>query len=496
MAIKSLLGDVVPQAIGAGLGSAKQKITEGTDRLLSSTGGWGDFKKVVSNGVDKVKGAANFTTTKKKLEAQGVAPTDVDELIRQMSPPAEGTALDSNQANLDLLAAVDADVTAQQLKAALNVEGSQLQEHKVRLVEKKGNGDYDTFVVFDIMPEVVESRTVEYEAIAPPQHPTAFQKYKGTSSTQWTINATLVCRNIDEATENLRILNVLRGWTMPFFGENTRVNYPTKLGAPPPVLEFSGWKDQMVGPVQVVLTSLNWNFPQDVDYISARSFVPAPGTPGGFTTTDELIPFPTVIKIAIQLVESFSTDQVNSFDLSSFRAGRVDVAFKQSRTLIDQNGLTTGAAVPDEEAQRLAASADVNGLDLPLRPEDMVASDDGSTESVISSIQTVADDGSTGAIQNELQALQDEAAAPPVVRQRKQLVTLISREDAKLNAYERELDIAGRDYFTAQLDENADALPRLQARLAAATARAQEQAAYVRSLGLQYEALSDTGGGS
>jgi uncharacterized membrane protein YgcG len=179
------------------------------------------------------------------------------------------------------------------------------------------------------MPEVFESRTIEYEAVAPPQAPTAFQKYKGTSSVQWTVNATLTCRTTPEATENLNIMNRLRGWSMPYFGVNTAAKYPGLVGAPPPVLMLSGFRHQMIGPVPVVMTSLNWTFPQDVDYIPARSVEGV-----------DNIPFPTVMKVTIQLVESFSTDQFNGFDLAEFFTGRMDRAWLPMRT----GALAGGAA--------------------------------------------------------------------------------------------------------------------------------------------------------
>lgn len=352
MAIKNLLGDVGAQAVATASAALSQKVSEGADKVVSSIGGWNGFNRLTSRTKDKTQTAANFFTQQKKLEAQGLSEAEVDEAIRKMSPIGEATDLDKLQADLNLAAAVDTEITARQLKEVLGTGANDdLVGHKVKLVEKGVD-----IVIFNIMPEVVESRTVEYEAVAPPQYPSAFQKYRGTSSTQWTVNATLTCRNTDEATENLRIINVLRGWTMPFFGDKIKSSYPDKLGAPPPVLEFSGWRNQMVGPVQVVITSLNWNFPQDVDYIPARGFIRNTDSAGGLEFSGELIPFPTVIKVAIQLVESFSTDQLNGFDLAAFRTGQMDQAFKQrlsieASTGRSAQGLLRGGAVSVGEAQ-------------------------------------------------------------------------------------------------------------------------------------------------
>lgn len=195
--------------------------------------------------------------------------------------------------------------TASTVKA-ITGETKAANNYKVILAD---GGD---IVDFDVMPEIVESHTVEYEAVAPAQSPGAFQKYKGTSSTTWVLNVTLISRTPQEATDNLNRLNRLRGWKMPFFGEKTGSFYQGKLGAPPPVLRLSGLRS-LVGPVPVVITSLNWNWPKDVDYIT---------TSGAAAT-----PFPAVMQIAINLVESFSAAEFNGFSLQDYRKGLMTQAF-------------------------------------------------------------------------------------------------------------------------------------------------------------------------
>jgi hypothetical protein len=194
-------------------------------------------------------------------------------------------------------------------------------------------------VIFRVLPEIVENRSVEYEAVQPPQFPGAFQKYKGTASVQWSVNAIFVCRTTDEATENLKYLNRLRGWTMPYFGEMmaTTEKFKAKVGAPPPVLKFQGLRTNIIGPVPVVITSLNWNWPRDVDYIPARK-LSAPDYDSMAIEPDEdsgdpTVPFPAVMSVAIQLVESFSISEFNAFDLAAYRAGDFKSAYVMNPTL-------------------------------------------------------------------------------------------------------------------------------------------------------------------
>ena len=201
--------------------------------------------------------------------------------------------------------------------ASLNqIQGpvEQAESHQVKLVDK-GTGYR---LIFWVMPEIVENHNVEYEAVAPPQFPGAFQKYKGTSPTTYTINATFICRTQGEAQQRFEELNLLKSWKMPYFGANTARDHPTKLGAPPAVLTLSGFRDRLIGPVPVVITSLSWNWPRDVDYLPTLT-AGSDGKP---------VPFPAVMTIAISLVESFSTQEFNQFDLTSYRHGDMVGAYK------------------------------------------------------------------------------------------------------------------------------------------------------------------------
>lgn len=214
-------------------------------------------------------------------------------------------------------------MSAAGMDASTNSKDGGPDDHLVKLVEE-GVAQ----VVFRVMPEIVESRTVQYDAIAPAQAPGAFQKFKGTDSTQWTVNATLISRNSAEATENMIFLNTLRGWTKPFFGDTTGAQFPGKLGAPPPVLTFSGLRERIIGPVPVVITSLNWNWPTDVDYLPTSITA---GADGSGESSGKFIPFPAVMTIAIQLTESFSTTQFNGFSLADYRQGLMVTAYGGNR---------------------------------------------------------------------------------------------------------------------------------------------------------------------
>jgi hypothetical protein len=131
---------------------------------------------------------------------------------------------------------------------------------------------------------------------------------------------------------------------MPFFGDKQKSQFQGKLGAPPPVLTFSGWRG-LVGEVPVILSQLSWSWPKDCDWI-----------PTGIMHNGEEVPFPTVMIVSVNLIESFSPEQMNAFDLVSFRNGNMvgawsNKAIQNSAAPVSeptggQQGITNGTPTP------------------------------------------------------------------------------------------------------------------------------------------------------
>jgi len=174
-------------------------------------------------------------------------------------------------------------------------------------------------VVFDVMPTISETRDANYKSFTPIQHPGEILKYDGSSSRQWGVTARLISRTTKEADLNLAYINLIRSWTMPFYGTGTGTpNTQTTqyLGAPPPILTLTAYGRQMVGPVKCVLLQYQWTFPNEVDYI------PTSGS----------VPFPVILDLSLNLKESYSPAEYSSFNLLQYRNGNLPAAF---------SGLTT-----------------------------------------------------------------------------------------------------------------------------------------------------------
>lgn len=217
--------------------------------------------------------------------------------------------------------------------------------YKIILVDTM---DRNVKVVFEVMPQVTEQRAVQYDPVQPPQLPGAFQKYKGTDPVRWSIQAKLISRNSQEALDNLNRLNTLRGWTMSFFGERSAVKTPNALGAPPTVLELSGLRFRTIGPVPVVITGLNWTWPPDVDYLPC-------GKIDGDTIiwhvdpdSQQPIPFPAVMDISIEVVESLAISEFNRFDITAYHEGLMKLAYGEGpQVLTVSEAITSSPGTAD-----------------------------------------------------------------------------------------------------------------------------------------------------
>lgn len=165
-------------------------------------------------------------------------------------------------------------------------------------------------VVFDVMPRIDESASVDYEPITPIHHPGAIQKYRNSSVRSWRITARLISRTSAEATLNLQYINVMRAWQKPFFGEGTAASMPDKLGAPPPVLTLSAYGPRMIGPVKCVMKDCNWSWDNTLDWI--------PTADGN--------PFPVIIDVNLSLEESWSPAEYSGFDIVKYKQGDLSEA--------------------------------------------------------------------------------------------------------------------------------------------------------------------------
>ena len=264
-------------------------------------------------------------------------------------------------------------VTAQDANAAGAGIKSSVPGHVYALFNKS---DLNDNVIFTVMPQVSESRTVSYEPVQPAQFPGAFHKYKGTESTTYTISAVFASSTPYQAGKNLENLRRLKSWTMPFFGDKVPKD---KLGAPPPVLLFRGLRGA-VGEVPVVITSLSYDWPKDVDYIKAQ------GSNGD-------TPFPAIMTVSISVVESFSVAEFNGFDLAAFANGDMVNAFKAVVPAVAQSGTTDTALVQDASGNGGGLGGGLGAATLSIGDIRSIGGGTGSFDNILGLTGPIAGDG-------------------------------------------------------------------------------------------------------
>lgn len=210
-------------------------------------------------------------------------------------------------------------------------------------------------VTFEVSPELVETRTVNYSSLDPVHMPGQIYVFKNTQARTFSVSgAKLISNTPQEAENTLSKLRLLRGWTMPRFGINSSTatavvqsnqallnsfanqnssslfndlsllqpaSNGEMLGAPPEVLYFSAYSNTMVSSgsvngqaiasghiarVPVVIQSLTIPFPTDVDYIISA-------------TTKTAIPL--IMSVDVTLLESHSAQEYEQFSLDEYKAG-------------------------------------------------------------------------------------------------------------------------------------------------------------------------------
>lgn len=221
-------------------------------------------------------------------------------------------------------------------------------QFKVRLTASTSSDrltDKRRSVVFDVAPDLIENRNVNYKTLDPIHAPGQMYVYNNTSSRTFNLsNVKLISRTRQEASINLARLWTLRGWCMPAFGQpfdkikaedyaaqRTKNNiddlikfslHPNSsyfLGRPPQVLLLSAYSrlgatmgTRGIGHLRripVVIQQLSIPYPSDVDYIP--------------TDDDQPTPMPTILTIDLTLSETHSPTEYENFSLQDFREGNL-----------------------------------------------------------------------------------------------------------------------------------------------------------------------------
>jgi hypothetical protein len=282
--------------------------------------------------------AFNFSTANiTKIDANSVAKTINDAVERATKDVSSyvGNYIPSNISGINATSAASALARASTTTTS-TPSADPLDNFKVKLISatslrNKNPADIER-VVFNVSPTVTEDRSVEYSAVSPIHMPGSVQVYKRTNARTFAVSATLISRTRQEATANMKTLQLLRGWTLPYFGvgsgtggytdpkdDGTQLRTASELlGAPPDVLYFYAYSSSTsrkgtdhvnINRIPVVLSQLSIAYPDDVDYIP--------------TTFSNKEPMPAKMLVTLSLLETHSPYEFEHFSLQNFKLGQL-----------------------------------------------------------------------------------------------------------------------------------------------------------------------------
>jgi hypothetical protein len=195
-------------------------------------------------------------------------------------------------------------------------------------------------MVWNYTPTITEQRSVSYETQQTMHSNANYNNYKNTSNAIISVQGDFYSNTATEAMYTLACMNFIRASSLMDFGRQAAVaNNPNVavVGAPPPILLFSGYGRYMYNDVPVIIKSYNFNFQNDVPYIQ----VPVDSITAKFNVTDKdsraffnnlraqglmnkenEVWIPQKLPITLQLEEQPTSDYMTKdFNLNAFKRG-------------------------------------------------------------------------------------------------------------------------------------------------------------------------------
>lgn len=122
-------------------------------------------------------------------------------------------------------------------------------------------------VIFPYVPQIQVTYAAHYDAGELTHSNYKIFQYKNSSVDQISINCDFTAQDNDEANYMLAVIHFFRSVTKMFYGQD---QIP-KPGTPPPLCYLSGMGEFQFDRHPLVISSFNYNLPNDVDYIRAAS---------------------------------------------------------------------------------------------------------------------------------------------------------------------------------------------------------------------------------
>ena len=184
--------------------------------------------------------------------------------------------------------------------------GSSSDISNIRIYEQSTGA----YVNFKVAPEISESKTVNYIEVSEIRKAGSIMIFIGSPGRNFSINAKLVSRTQEEAAENFKKLNLMKSWGMPDNDYESRGIGGQRIDTmAPTILYIYGYGQNFKG-VQVVMKSINHEYPTDVDYI--------PIAQGSKTK------MPIIMPVSMTFQEIRSGEELQQFDINAYKLGQLE----------------------------------------------------------------------------------------------------------------------------------------------------------------------------
>lgn len=160
-------------------------------------------------------------------------------------------------------------------------------------------------VLFPYNPQVTISYVNNYTSMATTHSNNSIHTYNNSEVSSITLNASFTAQNTAEADYVLAVLHFFRSASKMFYGNSSSGNQ----GSPPPILFLSGYGQNYLNKVPVILTSFQHSMNDDIDFIETSSIN------GGTTMV------PTASALSITLIPQYSRTKMATFNLDEFATG-------------------------------------------------------------------------------------------------------------------------------------------------------------------------------
>lgn len=178
------------------------------------------------------------------------------------------------------------------------------RDTRLRLFGKNSSGGGRS-VRFEITPQVSEQASSILNEISEIRAPASILIWMGSPARTFNINAKLLSRTPEEAEQSFKDKNLLSSWRMPENMDGDAAGFG--IMSYPSTVTLWGYNGMFRG-IPTLMSSINFEWPDDVDYVRSTSGVY----------------MPILMNVSISLKEAQATESelsFSDFNIKSFRAG-------------------------------------------------------------------------------------------------------------------------------------------------------------------------------